>query len=83
MGMLVVETVAKIRRDHDRGKPIKAIVRETGLSRNTVRKAVRARARSFRIAGRHSRDLRLAGLPGGLKSFWRPTSALASGTGCG
>ena len=42
MGMLVVETVAKIRRDHDRGKPIKAIVRETGLSRNTVRKAVRA-----------------------------------------
>ena len=45
--MLVVETVAKIRRDHDRGKPIKAIVRETGLTRNTVRKAVRAESAQF------------------------------------
>ena len=47
MGMLVVETVAKVRRDHDRGKSIKAIVRETGLSRNTVRKALRAESAQF------------------------------------
>jgi len=45
--MLVVETVAKIRRDHDRGKSIKAIVREMGLSRNTIRKAVRAESAQF------------------------------------
>jgi predicted transcriptional regulator len=49
--MLVVETVAKIRRDHDRGKPIKAIARETGLSRNTVRKAVRAESAQFSYRG--------------------------------
>ena len=45
--MLVVETIAKIRREHDRGKPIKAIMREMGLSRNTVRKAIRAESAQF------------------------------------
>jgi len=40
--MLVVETIAKIRGEHDRGKPIKVIMREMGLSRNAVRKAIRA-----------------------------------------
>ena len=45
--MLVVETIAKIRREHDRGKPIKVIMREMGLSRNTVRKAIRAESAQF------------------------------------
>ena len=43
--MLVVETIAKVRRDHlvDK-KPIKAIARDRGLSRNTVRKVIRSGA---------------------------------------
>jgi len=41
--MLVVETVAKIRREHfARGKGVKTIAREMGLSRNTVRKILRS-----------------------------------------
>jgi hypothetical protein len=41
--MLVVETIAKIRRDyhvHDKG--LRTIARERGLSRNTVRKIIRS-----------------------------------------
>ena len=38
--MLVVETVARIRREHfAAGKPIKEIARDLRLSRNMVRKA--------------------------------------------
>jgi len=46
--MLVVETIAKVRRDHivDK-KPIKAIARDRGLSRNTVRKVLRSGETSF------------------------------------
>ena len=41
--MLVVETVAKIRREHfARGKGVKTIAREMGLARNTVRKILRS-----------------------------------------
>ncbi len=40
--MLVVETIAKIRRDHlVRGVPIKKIARDLRVSKNTVRKVVR------------------------------------------
>ena len=40
--MLIVETIAKIRiRYHIKGESIKQITRELGLSRNTVRKAIR------------------------------------------
>ena len=47
--MLVVETIGKIRRDHFvRGKKIKAIARDRGLSRNTVRKVLRSEQTSFR-----------------------------------
>ena len=43
--MLIVETIGKIRRDYFvHGKTIKAIARELGLSRNTVRKVLRARS---------------------------------------
>jgi len=38
-GVLVLETVAKIRREHfARGKGVKTIAREIGLARNTLRK---------------------------------------------
>ncbi|KSB91739.1 hypothetical protein AS593_06875 [Caulobacter vibrioides] len=41
--MLVVETVAKIRREHcARGKGVKTIAREMGLARNGVRKILRS-----------------------------------------
>ena len=47
-GMLVVETVAKIRRAHlSEGKGFKTIARELGLSRNTVRKVLRSGQTSF------------------------------------
>ena len=67
--MLVVETVAKIRRDHDRGKPIKAIARETGLSRNTVRKAVRAESAQFSYRRSAQPRTELGGFAGRLEEF--------------
>jgi hypothetical protein len=48
-GMLVVETIAKIRRAYFRqGKAIKAICRELGVSRKVVRKVIRTGATEFR-----------------------------------
>ena len=48
-GMLVVETVAKIRRLHlAEGRSIRAICRELGLSRKVVRKVLRSGATEFR-----------------------------------
>jgi transposase len=49
VGMLVVETIAKIRRAFFvQGKPIKAICRELKLSRKVVRKVIRSGATEFR-----------------------------------
>ena len=46
--MLVVETIARIRRDYFvKGKPIKEIVRDVKVSRNTVRKVIRSEATAF------------------------------------
>src|SRR5215813_8848533 len=46
--MLVVETVARIRREHFvKGKTIKEIARGLGVSRNTVRKVLRSGETSF------------------------------------
>ena len=46
--MLVVETIARIRRAHfAQGKSIKAISRELGISRNTIRRVLRSEATSF------------------------------------
>ena len=46
--MLVVETIARIRRERFvKGKSIKEIVRELKVSRNTVRKVLRSGATSF------------------------------------
>ena len=49
--MLVVETIAKIRRAHfAQGKPIKEICRELKLSRKVVRKVLRSAATEFRYS---------------------------------
>ena len=49
MGMLVVETIAKIRRAYfAQNKAIKTICRELRLSRKVVRKVIRSRATEFR-----------------------------------
>jgi hypothetical protein len=46
--MLVVETIAKIRRLYfGQGRPIKVICRELGLSRKVVRKVIRSGATEF------------------------------------
>src|SRR6266851_4528387 len=49
IGMLVVETIAKIRRAYFvDGQPIKAICRDLGVSRKVVRKVIRSEATEFR-----------------------------------
>ena len=60
--MLVVETIAKIRRAFfKQGKAIKSICRELGVSRKVVRKAIRSGATEFSLrAGKTSRSRRLA-----------------------
>mgnify|MGYP006429834219 FL=1 len=45
--MLVVETIAKVRRDYRQGKSIKQIARDRCLSRNTVRKVLRTQDTAF------------------------------------
>lgn len=46
--MLVVKTVARIRREFFvKGKSIKEIVRDLGVSRNTVRKVLRSGETAF------------------------------------
>jgi len=46
--MLVVETIAKIRRAYfGQGKPIKEICRELGISRKVVRKVIRTGVTEF------------------------------------
>ena len=48
-GMLVVETVAKIRRAYfAQNKPIKTICRDFRVSRRVVRKVIRSQATEFR-----------------------------------
>jgi len=49
LGMLVVETIAKIRRAYfAQHKPIKTICREFRVSRRVVRKVIRSQATEFR-----------------------------------
>jgi hypothetical protein len=47
IGMLILETVVRIRREHADGKAIKAIARDLRLSRKVVRKAIRAPEAAF------------------------------------
>ena len=47
-GMLIVETIGRIRREHlDKGKSIKEIARTLHLSRNTVRRILRSGETAF------------------------------------
>ena len=49
IGMLVVETIAKIRRAYFvHGKLMKAICRDLGVSREVMRKVIRSEATEFR-----------------------------------
>jgi len=46
--MLVVERIARIRREHlGKGTPIRKLVRDLKVARNTIRKAVRSDEPSF------------------------------------
>jgi transposase len=46
--MLIVETIARVRREHFvKGKTIKEIARDLGISRNTVRKVLRSGETAF------------------------------------
>jgi hypothetical protein len=75
-GMLVVETIAKIRRAYFvQKKPIKAICRELGLSRKVVRKLLRSDATEFHTGVRRSRSRRLAPGASGLIRSCSPTKA--------
>jgi hypothetical protein len=48
--MLIVETIARIRREHFiKGKTIKEIARDLNVSRNTVRKVLRSGETSFEV----------------------------------
>jgi hypothetical protein len=58
VGMLIVETITKIRRAYFvQQKPIKAICRELGLSRKVVRKVLRLRGDRVPL---HARDAAFA-----------------------
>ena len=81
--MLVVETIARIRREYFvKGKPIKEIVRDVKVSRNTVRKVIRSQATAFTYDRRVQPMPKLFGR--GRPSWsgcWRPTRPSRSGSG--
>jgi len=71
--MLVVETIAKIRRAYFvHGQPIKAICRDLGVSRKVVRKVIRSEATEFRYA-REAQPLPKIGLgsTSSINCWWR------------
>ena len=79
-GMLVVETVAKIRRAHlSEGKGFKTIARELGLSRNTVRKVLRSGQTSFVYEREEQPRPRLGRSCSGVRRCLRPTRQGPSG----
>ena len=83
--MLVVETIARIRREYFvKGKPIKEIVRDVKVSGNTVRKVIRSQATAFTY------DRRVQPMPklgpwtaerAERSGCWRPTRPSRSGSG--
>jgi hypothetical protein len=75
--MLVVETIAKIRRAYFfLGKPIKEICRELHLSRKVVRKVIRSKTPPSSITNVRANRFPGLGLgDSGLNPFWRRTRA--------
>jgi len=75
--MLVVETIAKIRRAYfTLGKPIKEICRELRISRKVVRKVIRSDATEFHFTSVRVSPCRGSGRgESGLKRFWKRTRA--------
>jgi transposase len=79
VGMLVVETVAKIRRLHlGHGLPIKAICRQLGLSRKVVRKVLRSGATEFRYERGGPPQPKLGAWRGELDHFLTENAGRAS-----
>ena len=75
--MLVVETIARIRRDHlAKGVPIKKLARDLRVSKNTIRKVVRGDAtshtyeRKIQPMPKLVRWPRFVGQPGGLAKVY-------------
>jgi hypothetical protein len=69
-GMLVVETIARIRREHfGRGKGIKAIARELRVSRKVVRKVIRSGATAFTYERREQPHPKLGPFLGRLEAM--------------
>jgi len=82
LGMLVVETIAKIRRAYfAQNKPIKTICREFRVSRRVVRKVIRSQATEFRYERSRQRARGLIrGASSSTACCWRTrASRFASG----
>ncbi len=81
-GMVTVETIGRIRRaflvEH---KPIRQIVRELRISRQTVRKAIRGSSVEFRKSGRYSRSRDWGLMSRGLMDCWRRTASVRRASG--
>jgi hypothetical protein len=76
-GMLIVETIARIRREfYIKGKAIKEIVRDLRVSRNKVRKVLRSGATSFEYEREVQPRPKLEACRGG-------PSSTPTGAGCG
>jgi hypothetical protein len=69
--MLVVETIAKIRRAYfSHGKPIREICRELRVSRKVVRKVIRSNATEFHYERSRQPLPRIGPCGNGLIRFW-------------
>jgi len=73
--MVTVETIGRIRRAFlvDK-KPIRQIVRELRISRQTVRKAIRGSTTEFRYERQVQPQPRLGALSNGSTRCWRRTA---------
>ncbi len=81
--MLVVETVARIRREFFvKGKSIKEIVRSLGVSRNTVRKVLRSAICRSRCQAVNCCSIWSAGSTNRPRSSSQPTWRSANGRRC-
>ena len=79
--MLIVETIARIRREHFiKGKTIKEIARDLKVSRNTVRKVLRSGETSFEYERVVQPRPKLGRWAAELTDYWQGTrpSPLAS-----